>query len=184
MRQQMKLQMQMLDHHTQEAESASLAGAIAQTEPYARATAILGFVALPGEPDLQLLYDRALQSGKRVGLPRCMPDGSLRFHSVANGWRNRLVKNRWNIAEPDPSSCGEIRFGETDHVLILVPGLAFTPHRTRLGRGKGFYDRFLAAKGPNMVSIGVCFTFQLVAELPTGPADRSVDMVVTPDARY
>jgi 5-formyltetrahydrofolate cyclo-ligase len=63
-----------------------------------------------------------------------------------------------------------------------VPGLAFDRAGNRLGRGKGYYDRFLVRArrgGPGLAAIGVCLAGQLVAEVPHSALDQRVDGVVT-----
>ena len=62
--------------------------------------------------------------------------------------------------------------------LILVPGLAFDKSGARLGRGRGFYDRFLA--GITGFRVGVCFDWQLVESVPVEAHDIRMDAVVTP----
>ncbi len=62
--------------------------------------------------------------------------------------------------------------------LIVVPGMAFDKDGHRLGRGKGYYDRFLA-QHPHTHTIGICFDFQLVSEVPSEPHDRPMDEVLT-----
>lgn len=62
--------------------------------------------------------------------------------------------------------------------LVVVPGLAFDPRGHRLGYGAGFYDRFLAL-APHARTVGVCFDFQLLAEIPASAHDRPVARVVT-----
>lgn len=66
-----------------------------------------------------------------------------------------------------------------DFDLIVVPGMAFDKAGHRLGRGKGYYDRFLA-KHPNVHTIGICFDFQLVPEVPSEPHDRLMDEILCP----
>lgn len=63
--------------------------------------------------------------------------------------------------------------------MVIVPGVAFTPDGKRLGRGKGFYDRYLARTGFRAQCIGVCFRHQLLQELPTEPHDHTMDIVIT-----
>jgi len=63
------------------------------------------------------------------------------------------------------------------NAVILVPGLAFDSSGRRLGRGRGYYDRFLAAH-PDIYKIGVCFDFQKVPEVPVDAYDVAVDVVV------
>lgn len=62
--------------------------------------------------------------------------------------------------------------------LIVVPGMAFDRSGNRLGRGKGYYDRFLA-KYPEVKTIGICFDFQYVESIPTELHDRVMDEIIT-----
>ena len=61
--------------------------------------------------------------------------------------------------------------------LAIVPGMAFDPQGHRLGRGRGYYDRFLPLI-PQAYKIGLCFPFQLVGNVPTEPTDIAMDEVV------
>ena len=64
--------------------------------------------------------------------------------------------------------------------LILVPGVVFDHQRHRIGRGGGFYDRFLA-KHSHVKKFGVCYSFQLKKhEIPNMPTDQRMDRVITP----
>ncbi|MEZ5297191.1 MAG: 5-formyltetrahydrofolate cyclo-ligase [Ilumatobacteraceae bacterium] len=63
--------------------------------------------------------------------------------------------------------------------VIVVPGLGFTAAGDRLGRGGGWYDRFLADRRSDGVAIGVCFAEQIVDELPVDDHDVPLDLVVT-----
>ena len=65
--------------------------------------------------------------------------------------------------------------------LILVPGVAFARDRHRLGRGGGFFDRLLGGRAAQAFKLGVCFSFQLLEELPASPDDIAMDAVVTDD---
>lgn len=62
--------------------------------------------------------------------------------------------------------------------LIIVPGMAFDANGHRLGRGRGYYDRFLA-QHPDVHTIGLCFDFQLLPEIPAEPHDRNIDEIIT-----
>ena len=63
--------------------------------------------------------------------------------------------------------------------VVIVPGTAFTTDGHRLGQGGGWYDRFLQTVRPDCVTIGVAFSPQIVAELPTEPHDVPVHIVIT-----
>jgi 5-formyltetrahydrofolate cyclo-ligase len=68
-------------------------------------------------------------------------------------------------------------FGPID--LILVPGIAFTRNGGRMGRGFGFFDRFLAHRAVAAIKIGIAFRFQIVDSLPLESHDVQLDLVVT-----
>ena len=72
-----------------------------------------------------------------------------------------------------PDALGKEIFPE----LLIVPGLSFTPKGKRLGRGGGFYDRYLESfKG---TKVGICYEGQLREHLPTESHDQEVDVVIT-----
>lgn len=61
--------------------------------------------------------------------------------------------------------------------LVIVPGVAFDRNKSRLGRGKGYYDRYFINK--RIVKIGVCFDFQLLESIPEDSFDIKMDKVIT-----
>ena len=63
--------------------------------------------------------------------------------------------------------------------VVIIPGVAFTRDGKRLGRGKGYYDRFLP-KLSTAYRIGVCYDFQLSDTLPTESYDQKMDLVISP----
>ncbi len=65
--------------------------------------------------------------------------------------------------------------------LVLVPGLAFSRDRRRLGRGGGYFDRLLSDRAKNAFKLGICFGFQVMDAIPTEPHDVIVDAVATED---
>lgn len=76
-----------------------------------------------------------------------------------------------------PEPVGE-RFTAYDKIdLVIVPGMAFDSWGNRLGRGKGYYDRFL--KACKAYKIGICFPFQFrEAAIPTDSFDVPMDEVI------
>jgi len=66
--------------------------------------------------------------------------------------------------------------------IILIPGLAFSPDGDRLGRGKGFFDKYLQQY--NGLKIGICFKEQIFESIPTEKHDQFVDYVVTDGKIY
>jgi len=68
-------------------------------------------------------------------------------------------------------------FGPID--VVLVPGIAFTRSGARMGRGFGFFDRFLARRAVSAIKVGLAFRFQIVESLPVESHDVELDLVVT-----
>ena len=67
--------------------------------------------------------------------------------------------------------------------LVIVPGLAFDKDLVRIGRGKGYYDRFLR-KLRKVPKVGVCYDFQISDDVPWSMHDVRMDKVITPSATY
>lgn len=63
--------------------------------------------------------------------------------------------------------------------VVIAPGLAFDRQGRRLGYGGGHYDAYLARLGPRAVRIGIGFAVQLVDEVPAGPGDQRLDLIIT-----
>ena len=149
--------------------SASLSKQLRNCPLWQSSAMIAAFSALSDEPDALDPWPQK----KRVALPR-ISDADLTFHWVA--CREELRPGRFGISEP-PAEASEAGNGFD---LILVPGLAFDLRGGRLGRGKGYYDRFLpTASG---LRVGVCFEDQIVEAIPGEPHDVRMDFVVTPSA--
>lgn len=87
---------------------------------------------------------------------------------------NALMKRgKFNIPEPQT----EPYKGKID--LILIPGVAFDRKCNRLGRGGGYYDRFLCKQRHSKL-IGVGYDFQIVDEVPTERNDMRLQGVIVP----
>ena len=84
-----------------------------------------------------------------------------------------LRQNQWGIREPETG----IRVEETEMSVALVPLVAFTDEGDRLGRGKGFYDRYF--NGDETLLIGIGHELQKLDSIERNPWDRRLDAVVT-----
>jgi 5-formyltetrahydrofolate cyclo-ligase len=62
--------------------------------------------------------------------------------------------------------------------------VAFSLAGQRLGRGGGYYDRLLAGVGPQAITAGLAYSFQVLDRLPESPDDRRLDLIVTESALY
>ena len=139
----------------------------------AEAQTIMAYYSLPDEVNTHDLIDDLVAEGKTVLLPRVTGDETMEVRRYTG--RADLQEGAYHILEP----VGEPFTDLSAIDLILVPGLAFDAAGHRLGRGRGYYDRFLHSKNrPYCVKIGVCFDFQKVDEVPVDAHDMAMDRVV------
>jgi 5-formyltetrahydrofolate cyclo-ligase len=129
------------------------AAAIASGLPaWAGADLILAFLSMPTEIDTRPVIELSLEAGKRVAVPR-IDDGDLVFIELKGNWRSWPL-DRWSIPTP-PADAQVLAVAHIASLpcLALVPGLAFDRNGGRLGRGKGYYDRFLASVQAALVKV-------------------------------
>lgn len=138
------------------------------------ANVVMAYYSLPDEVYTHDLLDTLVEAGKTVLLPMVVDDKTMVLRRYRS--KNDLREGAFHIMEP----IGEPFTDFSIIDVILVPGVAFDVQGHRLGRGRGYYDRFLYSlrTGTNVRSIGMCFDFQKVSEVPVGPDDVPVDMVV------
>jgi 5-formyltetrahydrofolate cyclo-ligase len=154
---------------------AAAANLVQNWEEWPSARGFLSFLSLPSELDTTSLNRAALEKGKILGLPRI--DGQrIVFHRVEQP-EGLLPTNRFGIREPSASLPLIDIVSGIGHIVV-VPGIAFDRSGRRLGRGKGYYDRYLA-EVPEAVTVGLCFDFQVIEQVPAGPHDRPVSWLLT-----
>ncbi len=90
---------------------------------------------------------------------------------------DELVPGTWGILEPPENSRKVVPAEEID--LAVVPGLAFDRQFNRLGYGAGYYDRFLPKLKKNAVKAGICYSIQLIDQIPVEAFDIAMDIIVT-----
>ncbi len=148
---------------------------LAAQPAWSKAGSVLFYAALPDEVDLEPLVAETLSQGKQVAFPKfCSETGLYEAREVCD-LKADVQVGRFGIREPT-SECSLIAINRLD--LVLVPGVAFDLCGRRLGRGKGFYDRILAAVCGT--SCGVAFDEQIVGTIPVEPHDVFVNCILTP----
>ncbi len=147
---------------------------IAQPE-YTKSEIIMVFLSLPHELDTTPLALRAWQDRKRVLAPKVSWEQRRMLPIEIHSLTHDLVEGAMDIREPVAGV--PIPVSMID--LVIVPGLGFDAHGNRLGRGRGFYDRFLAHPEFCGIKCAIAFEEQLCSEIPSNPLDVNVDMLVT-----
>jgi 5-formyltetrahydrofolate cyclo-ligase len=142
---------------------------------YIKAEVIMVFLSLPLEIDTTPLVLRAWQSRKRVLAPKVSWNQRRMLPIEIRSLTEDLTVSTMGIREPLTG----IPFPISLIDLVIVPGLGFDEYGNRLGRGRGFFDRFLAHPEFKGISCALALEEQITPRLPVGPLDQHVDMLVT-----
>ncbi|MCK4520131.1 MAG: 5-formyltetrahydrofolate cyclo-ligase [Candidatus Omnitrophica bacterium] len=147
---------------------------------YRAAKVIMAYYPLQGEVDILDKIRKDIGS-KRFCFPVMdLKAKNLRIFESAN-LDEDFVLGPWAVMQPDTKKTKEVDIKEID--MVIVPGLAFDKQRNRLGRGAGFYDRFLRNITPLTKKVGLAFKFQILENLPTNLShDQKVDTIVSEDS--
>jgi 5-formyltetrahydrofolate cyclo-ligase len=154
--------------------SRSLCEKIVNSLEYIRSDGIFAFYPYKEEIDIRPLLQDALDRGITVCLPR-IEGKRMDFHEIKSLAPKDLLPNRWEIYEPHQATPLK-RSNDFTHPFMLVPGTAFTTKGKRLGRGGGYYDRYLV-KTHNIYLAGVGYPCQMREKLPTEPHDIEMDII-------
>ena len=138
----------------------------------AEAQTIMAYYSLPDEVCTHQLIDELVAEGKTVLLPNVLDDETMELRRYTG--RHDLREGAFHIMEP----IGAL-FTSSAIDIALIPGVAFDAFGHRLGRGRGYYDRFLSSlRTVPTELIGLCFDFQKVPEVPVDANDIPVDLVI------
>jgi 5-formyltetrahydrofolate cyclo-ligase len=142
-----------------------------QTEIFQKANCIALYHSIKGEVETVSLIEEWYRK-KKIVLP-VVSGKDLLFYSYTG--KESMTTGVFGIREPIPSEI--ITTEKID--LFIVPGIAFDHNGNRMGRGKGYYDRFLSETEKPV--IGLCFGFRLIKHVPTEEHDKKMTMILTED---
>ncbi|QMU56005.1 MAG: 5-formyltetrahydrofolate cyclo-ligase [Candidatus Mycalebacterium zealandia] len=154
--------------------SSAISSEIVNSDIFRSAQTVALYSAVRGEVDVSPVLPVLRESGKKVFFPRvCGRD--LRFFEVSDA--GELSAGSFSIPEPPEDPAREAAPSDID--LIVVPGLCFDRSGSRIGYGKGFYDR--TTRGLNTEKVcAAAYSFQFVDfEIPSEPHDARVGFVIT-----
>ena len=155
------------------AMTASLTKGLLQFPAYPKARKIMAYLSLPGEADLDDFLRAALAEGKEIYVPVCLPDFQMEAGRLSD--MAHFAKGPHGLRDLPPGH-ETARPEELD--LLLVPAVAVDISGHRLGRGAGYYDRFLSRVSQEK-RVAVVWDFQLTEAVPAEAHDLSVGAVIT-----
>lgn len=159
------------------AKSIAACGLVSGSPEFLAANVVMLFLSAPLEVDTAPLALRCWQAGKSVVVPKVSWDQRRMLPVEISSLTTGLATTGPGIREPVDDAGKPIPLNLID--LVIVPGLGFTPTGYRIGRGMGFYDRFLAQPEFVGLSCGLAFEEQLVDQLPVLDHDMPLSMLVT-----
>ncbi len=146
---------------------------VCRLHQYAPAGTLLIYVSTPIEINTKLIIENAWRDGKRVAVPRCIPETRLmEFHYITS--LDDLKPGTFGVLEPDETLPTVTDFSGC---LMIVPAMQFDISGYRLGYGKGYYDRYMSRF--TGVSAGLCYSEELRRHMYHGRFDKPVDIIVT-----
>lgn len=165
-----------IDPASRHAAAAALRDRLLERLTELQARTVMTYLADEAELDLDPTIEAMLSRNLVVAVPAVLPERGLmaaaRIHSLAP---NSLDRDRYGLRQPRPP---HEWIEPTALDAVIVPGVAFTTDGHRLGRGGGYYDRWLASLPGSIRRIGVGFAAQVVPDLPIEPHDATVDELV------
>jgi 5-formyltetrahydrofolate cyclo-ligase len=159
----------MMSAEERTAQSALILSQLEKMTVFQEAKTVLLYYPKNNEVDVLPLFKR-YKRDKVLLLPVTHRRGM-----TANPYEGNDKMHRGKVGIPEPTT--PPYEGEID--LIIVPAVAFDKQGNRLGRGGGYYDRFLK-KQSHATFIGVGYDFQLVDEVPVRKHDQKMHRIILP----
>lgn len=147
---------------------------VTSTDQWSKSDSIFLFISFKNEVNTEALINQGIKDKKKIYAP-LIDKKSMGFYRIDNIDFSKLVLNSYGIFEP-PTGLKE-EFPKKNS-LMLIPGVSFTKTGSRLGRGGGYYDRYLS-QHTNTTKIGITFSIQLKEHIELEPWDILMDMVIT-----
>ncbi len=144
-----------------------------RNKAFRKAKIVMFYIAFGGEVNTAEMIREAQKIGKVICVPMCSKDKEIMQPAILEN-HAKLKLGPYGVREP----ATENLLKPEDLDLVIVPGLAFDKKGNRLGRGKGYYDRFLSRLSNKTHSIGMAFDFQILPLVPTTRHDVSVKKVI------
>ncbi len=169
LRREVRAKLELLDVDDKSVRSAAICVEVKKHLTVSNARVVALFSPLGNEIDVWPLVE-SLSGAVSVVLPRVEGD-VMNFYCYN---KNSMAIGSFGINEPQDGFA--VAPYEID--AVIVPGLAFTKSGARMGRGKGYYDKYMSQSDFSALKIGVCYSEQLVPEIPLESHDVMMDVVI------
>jgi len=175
LRKEIALRREEIERNEREKLGREVVQKLLQNPVYAAAKSVMAYASMPEEIQLQELFDDAFAKEKKLAIPFIVGRGTMRPVLVPN--KDALEVGDFGILTVRQDLRKFVDIKELD--CVIVPGAAFDLNCHRLGKGGGYYDKFLKL-AVNAKKIALAFDFQIVDQVPIEPHDLPVDLIITP----
>ena len=175
LRSQLRQQLMQMDAAEMAARSQAAAEQLVATAEFRAASAVMLFLPLKYEIDARPIALKAWQSFKTVTVPRVGYEQKHMIPVVIRSLEEPLISDRYGVSTPRSAEPFPIEMID----LVVVPGLGFDRQGHRIGRGSGFYDRFLSQPKFHGTTCGLALSEQVVNHVPCAAHDVRLDMLAT-----
>ena len=174
-RKQMRAALAAMDSRAAADKSRRACDALIALDEFRQARVVMIYLKIPNELDADAIARAAWEDGKTVLVPKVVWEDrrmeAVKIDSLDAG----LIETPQGLREPPEGKHWPVE--QID--FVAAPALAFDRSGSRLGRGGGFYDRFLSSPQMHSVLCGLAFSEQVVDEVPVDGHDHPVDILVT-----
>ena len=174
-RKQLKERLSAMSSTERHAKSVAACSLVTSSPEFAAAQVVMLYLSTPEEVDTAPIALRCWQAGKTVLVPKVSWTQRRMLPTEITSLTTGMTTTGPGVREPIagmPMPAGMID-------LVIVPGLGFTAAGQRIGRGMGFYDRFLGQGEFLGLSCGLGYEEQIVEQLPMMEHDMALSMLVT-----
>ena len=160
-----------------QSKSKAIASKLKQDAVFQKAKVVMFYVSIAQEVETISLLKEFLREGKIATVPYVDSQAQTLVSVEIKNPDQELTPGSYGILEPYSRLVRPFDLNRLD--LVLVPGIAFDHEGHRLGRGRGYYDRFLKTLPAHVKRYGLAFDFQLLDSIPFTDEDVSMDQVIT-----
>ena len=174
-RQQISDRLKTLSDRDIQQKSAQACKQLCELDEFKHAKVIMIYLSLPREVDTSAAILEAFGAGKKALVPKMIWQERKLIPVVIETLNCEMEIGRFGLRNP----VGNQTLPVSSIDLVVIPGLGFDESGNRIGRGAGFYDRFLADNQFSGFRCGLAFEDQVLNTIPVSDHDMSVDLLVT-----
>ena len=144
---------------------------------FKKAEWVMFYIAKKEEVKTEFMITAALEIGKKIVVPVILMEEKRMIPAEIKDLKTKMTAGPYGVLQPQNGYIREVQREKIE--LVVVPGIAFDRVGNRLGRGGGYYDRFLSSLDYSVPRVGLAFDFQVLDSLPAFSHDIPVTKVIS-----